>query len=151
MYKKILLTLDGSSPAEAAIPHAEAMVKAFGSHLTLLYVVEPIGIHPEPGVGPTLTACLNVDEDLAQGQEYLNKIAESLSKNGVLADTVVRDGPPASRICSYAHENSIDLIVMSTHGRSGFQKLFYGSVADKVLRGAKSPILLIRVEPQNNA
>ena len=147
MYKDILLALDGSPLAEAAIPHARALAKAFGARVTLLSVVQPVGIYPQSGVvGPVVSIALNVEEEMESVRRYLRTIAEQFEAEGINVEEVVREGDAASQICDYAHESRADLIVMSTHGRSGVQRWVYGSVADKVLRGAKVPILLIRAQ-----
>ena len=147
MYKEILLALDGSPLAEAAVPHARALAKAFGARVTLLSVVQPVGIYPQSGVvGPVVSIALNVEEEMESVRRYLRTIAEQFEAEGINVEEVVREGDAASQICDYAHESRADLIVMSTHGRSGVQRWVYGSVADKVLRGAKVPILLIRAQ-----
>ena len=147
MYKDILLALDGSPLAEAAMPHARALAKAFGARVTLLSVVQPVGIYPQSGVvGPVVSIALNVEEEMESVRRYLRTIAEQFEAEGINVKEVVREGDAASQICDYAHESRADLIVMSTHGRSGVQRWVYGSVADKVLRGAKVPILLIRAQ-----
>jgi len=145
MYKEILLLLDRSPLAEAAIPHARALAKAFGARVTLLSVVEPIGIYAQPGVvGPVFSVAINIEEEMENVGQYLQTIADQLKAEGIDAKKVVREGDAASQICDYAHETKMDLIVMSTHGRSGIQRWVYGSVADKVLKAAEIPVLLIR-------
>ena len=145
MYKEILVPLDGSELAEAALPHARELAKAFGARMTLLTVVEPISIYPQPGmIGPVVSVAMNIQEEMENAKQYLQKIEENMKAKGLEVRKVVIEGDPASRICDYAHETGADLIVMSTHGRSGIQRWVYGSVADRVLRGAKIPVLLIR-------
>mgnify|MGYP005850218011 CR=1 FL=1 len=149
MYKEILVPLDGSELAELAIPHAEALGKAFGSRVTLIYVVEPVSIRKEPGIiGPTVVASLNIEEDMEAGREYLVGVAGRFADGETEVRTEVRHGYPASKICDFARENGTELIVMTTHGRSGVGRWVYGSVADKVLHGAHIPVLLIRAQPK---
>lgn len=146
MYKEILLTLDGSALSEAAIPHAIAVAKAFGARVTLLSVVEPIGVYAQPGaIGPVLDVTLNVEEEKENIRQYLGEIAVRFEDQGIGVRRVVRDGDAASQICDYSEQNDIDLIVMSTHGRSGIMRWVYGSVADRVLRAARAAVLLVRV------
>jgi nucleotide-binding universal stress UspA family protein len=78
--------------------------------------------------------------------EYLNKVCKRLGNGSNMIHKVVEIGPAAETIIDYAHEHPVDLIVMSTHGRSGLQRWVYGSVADKVLRAAGIPVLLIRAQ-----
>ena len=145
MYKEILVPLDGSELAESALPHARELAKAFGARVTLFSVVEPIGLYSQPGkVGPVISVTLNIQEEMAKLREYLENMVRDFKEAGVEAQAVVREGDAASQICDFARETGTDVIVMSTHGRSGIRRWVYGSVADRVLRGATVPVLLIR-------
>ena len=149
MYQEILVSLDGSELAEAALPHARALAKAFDARITLLSVLEPLEMYPQQGlVGPVVSISMNVQEELANLKQYLDGVAANLTKEGIAVRTEVREGDPASAICDYAEGNQMDIIVMSTHGRSGIQRWVYGSVADRVLRSAQVPVLLIRAQSQ---
>ena len=79
-------------------------------------------------------------------QDYLSQVAARLEVGGLKVVISIRFGQPADEILTYAQELGCDMIVMSTHGRSGVGRWVYGSVADKVLRGSKIPVLLIRVQ-----
>lgn len=147
MYKQILVPLDGSELAEAALPHARELAKAFHATISLMTVIEPIFLSPEPGViGPVVNVALNIEDETRSASQYLEKIAEQLRAEVPEVHIVIRQGHAASHICDYAEEIKADVIVMSTHGRSGIQRWVYGSVADRVLRGAKVPVLLIRAQ-----
>ena len=149
MYKEILVPLDGSELAESALPHARELAKAFGARITLLSVIEPVAVYSQPGVvGPVISVAMNIQEEMESLGQYLDKIAEQLRAENVEVQRVVREGDPASQICDYAQESKADVIVMSTHGRSGIRRWVYGSVADRVLRGARVPVLLIRAAVQ---
>jgi len=146
MYKQILVPLDGSDLAEGAIPHGAEMAKAFKAKLTLLSVIEPVEVYSQPGVvGPVVSVSMDVGDEVRNVTEYLDKVADKLRKDGIDVVRVVREGDAASQICDYARENHADMIVMSTHGRSGIQRLVYGSVAEHVLHNATVPVLLVRV------
>lgn len=146
MYKQILVPLDGSELAEGAVPHAEELAKALGARVTLLSVIEPVAVYSQPGVvGPVVSVSMDMQDEVRNVTEYLDKIADKLRHGGIDVVRVVREGDAASQICDYAHENRADLIVMSTHGRSGIQRLVYGSVAEHVLHNATVPVLLVRV------
>ena len=142
MYKRILCTLDGSELAERALPHALAMAKAFSASLVVLRVVEP----PPPPILPDIAAVeLQVlPELMTVAQEYVDKKATALAKEGVDVTGAVVEGRAAETIASYAQEQGVDLIVMATHGRSGLSRWAFGSVADRVLRLASCPVLLVR-------
>ena len=135
---KILVPLDGSALAESAI--AKAMdVAGDESTFMLLRAAEA---HTLPGVDPTEAQV----EVVREAEEYLASVATRLREQGVTnVETTVWYGPAPSAIVEAARLRKADLIVMSTHGRSGLGRLILGSVAESVLRGATTPILLLRV------
>lgn len=144
MYEEILVPLDGSELAEAALPHARALAKAYDARVTLLNVIEPTALYTQPGFGPILSSGIDIEDEIERAKEYLSGVADHLKMEGIDTRTIVREGDPASEVVDYAAANHEDIIVMSTHGRSGIQRWVYGSVADKVLRSAEVPVLLIR-------
>ena len=76
-------------------------------------------------------------------ESYLSKAADSLKEDGIAVQTVVVSGRPAEQILDYANKNQVDLIIMSTHGRSGVSRWVIGSVTDKVVRHSVTPVLTI--------
>ncbi len=149
-YQRILVPLDGSQLAEQALPHAERIARAFHGEIVVLRVptISPsLTFGPDPGVLlPTL-----LNEAYEEADAYLANVARRLHAHGIEAHKVPMDpGPVAEAILDYARDADIDLIVMSTHGRSGVGRWVYGSVADRVLRGAEIPVLLIRACDGNN-
>jgi len=147
-YNHILVPLDVSQLAELALDDAFYMAQLSGAELTLLQAVSPIERVLEAGTDHPIY----VDERWAMLREealdYLNSVCQKMECQPV-THTVVQMGSPAETIIDYAHEHpTIDLIVMATHGRSGLQRWVYGSVADKVLRGAGLPVLLVRAHQQ---
>ncbi len=151
MYSEILVTLDGSELAEGALPHAIALAKAFSAHLTLLFVLEPSIAYVQPTLGGSVMDTTVIDEEVHHGKDYLDGVTSRLTGEGIHVCGIVRDGDAASEICDYAVENKIDMIVMCTHGRSGIKRWVYGSVADKVLRSAGTPVLLIRAASEERS
>jgi nucleotide-binding universal stress UspA family protein len=144
MFKKVVIPLDGSELAEQALAPACRIAERFGSELLLLRVVTPE--RPLPGrpylAGraeslPAAFARYNVDE----AEAYLSGL--KLPALGLSVATRVLSGAPPEMIIAAAAESGADLIVMSTHGRSGLMRLLYGSVAEAVLRGATVPVLLV--------
>jgi nucleotide-binding universal stress UspA family protein len=134
----ILVPLDGSTLAEAALPRAIELARAGGARLLLLRAAEA---HTLIGVDPT-AAQIQVVED---AEKYLAGVAERISTLGVRdIDTSVWYGAPATAILEATRLRQPDLIVMTTHGRSGLERLIFGSVAETVLRSTTTPILLIR-------
>ncbi len=143
MFQKILVPLDGSALAEAALHHAEALALEFKSTITLLRVV----VSPYQLIAPDLVLSGSVTEIPGlheQATQYLQGVAGELRAKGISCQTAVLDGPVPDAITDYARAESCDLIAMSTHGRGGISRWVYGSVAEKVLQGAPCPILLIR-------
>lgn len=152
MYQRILLTLDGSDMAEEAIPHAVNFAKSCNGEIDVLCVVAPattsFNYRGEPPIEtenePSLTQQV-VETELVRAQDYVDEEVRKLREAGVKATGVSVLGHPAEAILNYAYEQKVDLVVMATHGRSGLGRWAFGSVADKVLRAADVPLLLVRV------
>jgi nucleotide-binding universal stress UspA family protein len=142
MYKKILVPLDGSDMAQKALQEAEKLAKIFDSELLLVQVVPFMPIYGSP----ELVTPLIIDEKQKESaQRYLATLAENLRQKGFRVQCTVKTGQQVpAEIIDVAKETGADLIVMNTHGRSGFTRWFVGSVALKVLTRAETPILLIR-------
>ena len=135
MYSRIVFTLDGSKYSRCALPHAEAMARAFGVKLVLLQVI------PFPGV---VDAGVEVDYRMA-AQQDMELIAQDLRAQGVDVEIQVLWGDVVERIVEFVEADPATLLVMSTHGRTGLTKLAFGSVTESVLREARStPSLVCR-------
>jgi nucleotide-binding universal stress UspA family protein len=161
-YKKILVPLDGSELAVQALPHAEAIARGSGAELILVQIVEttaglvmaPAGMAssgPSAGVGVGrvgIGVMVGNDEKhrraMDEAEAYLERLAASLKhrKNDVEVD--INIGDPAIYIVDYAATQAVDLIVMSTHGRTGLGRWAYGSVTNKVLQAAPCAVLVVR-------
>ena len=144
MYNKILVPLDGSELAECALPHMESIAKGCGvQNVVLLSVIKAFNM---PSGGDVLFAN---QEDIDSGSEtsaedYLNQVANRATYDGVSIQSEVIVGKAAETITEYAVYNDIDLIIIATHGRSGVSRWVFGSVADRVLRSACVPVLMVR-------
>ena len=136
--ERILIPLDGSNLAEAAIPTALDLANGRPATLLLLRAAEA---HTLPGADPT-------DEQVAvvsEAEQYLAALVERLNARGITRlETSVWYGPAAAAIIEAARLKKADLIVMSTHGRSGLGRLILGSVTEAVLRGTTTPITVVR-------
>lgn len=153
MYKKILAPLDGSEISERSLEHIKSI--ATGCHVPeviLFGVVEPV---PQAG---EINAFLGSDWEVEAEkqalnwiQKYLVESADRLSGEGVNAKVAVAKGRAADEILDYASKNNVDLIIMSTHGRSGVARWAMGSVADKVVRHARSPVLIVPPQDRQNS
>lgn len=141
MYKKILVPLDRSFGAEAALPVAGDLAKANGSVIRLLHVApSPAAIVAEGRV--LAYADQEADRLQNEAQDYLREAANRLSGSPV--EFAVRFGEPAEEIIEEARETGADLIAMATHGRTGVARLLLGSIAEAVLRRSEIPVVLVR-------
>ena len=137
MFKRILVPLDGSPLAETVLPQVQELIQALGAELFLLRVTTA---HVFPGVDPTAG-----EVDVVQHAEaYVAAVAARLRTAGLSVQTAVRYGEAADEILAHIGDNAIDLVAMSTHGRSGLSRLLLGSVAEHVVRHAPVPVLLLR-------
>ena len=135
---RILVPLDGSELAEAAIAPALEMAQAGSALLILIRAADPRILPGADVIGAQIHA-------VREAEEYLSRVKDKLEKTGVKRiETHVWYGPAAPAVVEAAKVQKVDLIVMSTHGRSGFGRIIFGSVAESVLRGTRVPILLIR-------
>jgi len=166
MFKKILVPCDGSDLArEAVFPQVEDLAKCMDAEVIILRVVPApagrSGTAFRPGA-PEMPAPLPVspedahvarhpiykDQEIASAEaEARRSVAQAeamLRDRGIAVRSEVLLGQPAEEIIDYAKDQGADLIVMCTHGRSGLGRWVFGSVTEKVLRGAKTPVLVIR-------
>ncbi|MDH5205168.1 MAG: universal stress protein [Hylemonella sp.] len=144
MFKHILVPIDGSEAAQSAVDKAAGLAKAFGSAITVIYVIDP---YPFTGLG----------SDFAYGQaEYLSAASaeatqatktamQTLTQAGLKAKSQVVEEHGAWRgILESAKSLDCDLIVMGSHGRHGLEKVVLGSVAQRVLSHAHIPVMVVR-------
>ena len=145
MYGRVLLPLDRSAVSEQAVPHALAQARRFGAELILLRVLEPLtnvrGLSDK-----------DLDEmsafSLRRAQEYLDDLVARCECEEISVRTATVEGRPHEKILQYAEANDVDLIVICTRGRSGFSRWLMGGVADRVVRGARVPVLLVRAQKE---
>lgn len=140
--RRILVPLDGSTLAEAALAGAAELAWACSARVILLQVVStrfPTG----NGLYPSLAH--HWIEALQEGEDYLERVAARLQIRGIPVDTMVLAGPdPARTIQEVAVESDADLIAMATHGYSGLRRALLGSVTRDVIRGTRIPVLVQR-------
>ena len=142
MYRKILVPLDGSKVAEGVLPHAKELAYSEGAELILLNV----GANPaldfvfsDPGLAQSA-----VQEQEERSKTYMTEIESQLKAAGFKTSTVLRVGAVADVILGVAEKLQVDVIAMSTHGRTGPARWLLGSVAERVVHNSKVPVLLIR-------
>ena len=141
MYKKILVPLDGSPLAEAALPHAEAIAKSEGAEIVLLRV--PLMPATEFFAREPSLAVKIHEEEQTEAVNYINTKMEELKKDHIKVTVVTQDGAVPETILSVAEETHADMIAMSTHGRTGVKRWLLGSVADRVVHHSHIPVMLI--------
>ena len=146
MFKHLLVPLDGSPLAEKALPATLEIASRFDSEITLLRVIQPPYVLTNVG-GSNYAALFTALRDQAEeeAKSYLTTQQNSLRQQGYQVHAQMVNGDPiAEIILQVAETTQADMIVMSTHGRGGLSRWVYGSVADRILRHANIPVLLIR-------
>lgn len=151
MLQKILVPLDGSKLAEKALPYAEALAQKFEAELILIMVLQtptvPLLAEPYGGVPLYNYSETDMDEKRKAAQDYLGGLKDNLAKQNIPTRTkVLENSSVADGIVDIASQEKIDVIVKTTHGRSGPSRWIYGSVATKVLQQAPCPIFLVRIK-----
>jgi nucleotide-binding universal stress UspA family protein len=139
MYRSILIPLDGSRLAEAIIPEIDKFAKLVDARLELIRVSR---VHVLPGVNPSDAQIRAV----RRAQEYLENLKNRLSDRNLDIKIRAAYGDPAEKILEVCRRQDIDLIAMSTHGRSGIGRWLLGSVAEKVVRHSEKPVFLLRAK-----
>jgi len=142
IFKRILAPLDGSDTGEAALHDAEAVALKTGAAMVLLHVIPAPHAIEARWLGPEFADFVKAMHDA--GQKYLAKTEKRLAEKGIEVSVKIVSGDPAERVIDVAKQEKIDLIAMSTHGRSGIARWVLGSVADKILHESKIPMWLVR-------
>ena len=143
--RHILIPLDGSAPAEQILAPAGALAQLTGARVTLLRVVHPWvrAIRPMAAAKPLPELReKEIARRRTEARDYLARIAQRMDRASV--DTVVAETSDAGEINKYIEQHAIDLVALATHGRSGLKRIALGSVADKLIRGASVPVLVVR-------
>ena len=139
MYKRILVPTDGSEFAVKAQNHALFLAKVSGAEIIAVSVTENNFVNGLP-----------LDDEVYQLNQILNERSEEnlkefdkLNEDNIKVTHVVREGSPAKVILEVSKEENVDLIVMGSSGKSGFDRFIMGSVADKVVNSAKCAVLVV--------
>jgi nucleotide-binding universal stress UspA family protein len=150
MFERVLVPLDGSKVGEAALPVigklGEKLVTGAKVEATLIGVITLLRHWVVVGEASAPVAYTEEELNAIKSRivEYLNSKAEFLKSKGLDVHVVVVPGNAAEEILKAADRIKADLIAMSTHGRSGLRRLAFGSITDKVLRGSRIPVLMVR-------
>jgi nucleotide-binding universal stress UspA family protein len=137
--------MDGSPLAECVLPHVKAIASCCQLPvIELVRVVENVDV---PTRGSMAFSSKELEEfnqeAVKEAGEYLNKIKERLATEGFKVNTKLLFGHAADSLADYIKESAADLIIISTHGRSGLKKMFWGSVADKLVHSVTIPVMVI--------
>jgi nucleotide-binding universal stress UspA family protein len=142
MYDHILVPTDGSVGVERAVEHAVDLAETHEATLHALYVVNTASYSSMP----METSWEHVRDMLGEeGERALERVGDIADGEGVPVESVVVDGSPSREIVRYAEDEPCDLVVMGTHGRGGIDRLLLGSVAERVVRASRVPVLTVRV------
>ena len=146
MYKKIMVPLDGSDLAECVLPDVEAFIKGFNTSDFIFVRVVKAEKTYNSGAYPIdiEISKKRESEAISIAKDYLDKIVDRLKHEGVALHPEVIVGSVTESLADYAMKNDIDLIIIATHGYSGVTRWVRGSVADKILRSADVPVLMVR-------
>jgi nucleotide-binding universal stress UspA family protein len=149
LYQTVIVPLDGSSFAEQALEQALLLASAVSATLLLVSILPPPNDFAVQKDKETVSLMSTLRElETQRRTRYLEHLAQPLSKQGVVVHTHVATGHPAEEILHLSTQHQPALLVMTTHGRSGLQRLFVGSVALKVVQGVHGPVLLVRGRPE---
>jgi nucleotide-binding universal stress UspA family protein len=147
MFKKIVVPLDGSTLAEKALPYAETLAQQFEGELILVWVLYRPVLVPVDFTAAVPPIDTLIAQEGKVAREYLNQLEAQLQQRQIACRTVVLESVSvAEAIIDLASREEADLIVKTTHGRSGPSRWLLGNVALKVLQGAPCPVFLVRVK-----
>ncbi len=143
MYKAILVPLDGSKRAERILKHVEELARCFNARVIFLQVVTAPNLvgYDESGI---LLYSHNLEQLVKQAESYLKSLKGEFREKGIEAKTCVAGGQVVGQIIDCALGENADLVAMSSHGRTGLARAFYGSVTAGVLNLIDRPLLIIR-------
>ena len=156
MFERILVPLDGSKVGEAAIPVLKRLLtrRASGTKVDIHLLAVVTLLRHWVVVGEASAPVSYTEEELAlirdRVHNYLEETAKTIEGSGVTIKCMVASGNAAEEILKAASELDVELIAMSTHGRSGLRRIAFGSITDKVLHGANVPVLMVRA-PEGTA
>jgi len=146
MYKKILVTLDGSEIGECVLEHLKTIAKGCDvPEVILLHVIEPLSAQSMTVLAQAGAETITRIEQEIQtdAENYMSKVTNNIKNDGINVTPVLVEGNASEEILKYAANNKIDMIIMSTHGRSGISRFFMGSVANRVLNHSLVPVLIV--------
>jgi nucleotide-binding universal stress UspA family protein len=145
-YRNIVIATDGSENSKRAISYGIEIAKLSGATVHALYVVDTVYFSsiPMDAGWETMYETLR-----GEGEKAISEVKERGEIAGVEVREVLLEGHPSNEIINFAENNNADLIVVGTLGKTGLDRFLMGSVAEKVVRGSKVPVLVVRSEKQS--
>ncbi|HZA55835.1 MAG TPA: universal stress protein [Candidatus Udaeobacter sp.] len=143
MFTRILVPLDGSPNAEKTLPHARALARTLEIPITLIAVIETAADFFTKRARYLDTL---IEDSMRNSEEYLKKISKTFPRASI--QYRVEKGRAEDAIITNAAADNGTLITMASHGRSGLDRWLLGSIAEKVVRGANNPVLVVRANEQ---
>ncbi len=147
---KMLWPTDFSEPSYEALKVADEMALHFSAELILTHVVTPIPVIPIHDDPTSFNLPLYEKEMESSADKSLDRISKEQISEGVNRRSKVVYGDPAAQIVKLATDEIVDLIVIATHGLTGWRKFMFGSVTEKVIRMSPHPVLSIRIPPEKD-
>ena len=144
-FRRILCPVDFSTPAHEALKAAAELAQHFDAELWVIHVVVAAATLPAPRVYPEAMNVPEIQQELdTVSQHTLDETVANHVPEGLRVHSVLLEGSAAEEIVKFAAEHAVDLVVISTHGRTGWQRLIFGSVAEHVMRAAPCAVLSLR-------
>ncbi len=141
-YEKIMIATDGSKQVRKAIEAGIELAKLTGAKLYAVYIIVPAGYSPRDfGWEESLREFLE-----GEAKKAITSVEDAGRTAGVEVEPVILEGHPADKILEFAEQEGVNLIVMGTLGRSGLDRFLLGSVAEKVVRHSKIPVMVVKGE-----
>ncbi len=145
LYRKILIATDGSKYIKKVVDYGIDIAKDTGAKLHAIYVIDTMAYSSIPLSAPMEYAYSLLSQE---GDIAIKSVTDMVEAAGLEVEGTIAEGHPADEIIKYAEKNSIDLIMMGTLGKSGLDRFLLGSVADKVIRNSKIPVIVIPVKDE---
>ena len=143
MYNRILVPLDGSKLAEIALSHAESLAARYQAELVFLTVIDPPTMTGRDGIAVNLFQ-KEMDTKIEEAETYLTVLKNQFEKKKIKTKRIVTVGSVVRNIIETANGESVDLVLIASHGHSGLKRVFFGSVAAGILNRIEQPLMVIR-------
>ena len=145
LYRRILIATDGSEPNKKAVTYGIELARLSGAKVNVAYVVDTAAFASVP-----MDAGWEMMYELLQkeGNEAIQQIVDDAKASGIDIEGSLLEGHPSHEIIEFAQNNEIDVIVLGTLGKGGLDRFLLGSVAEKVTRNSKVPVLVVRGNPK---